>query len=170
MVNEGISGNTVTRDLDPPPASTPGIDRLERDVLSHSGVTHVVLFMGTNDIRRDASAEQVIAGMRNIIFRVKAARIKIIGATIIPRHNRPPVPGNTGWDDAKTAIRNEVNHWMRTRAPFDDVIDFDQVVADPDNPDLIHAPFNCDGVHPSPMGYYMMGKSVDLSIFEGRRH
>ena len=47
VINEGIGGNTVTSDVQPPPASTPGVDRLERDVLSHAGVTHVVLFMGT---------------------------------------------------------------------------------------------------------------------------
>ena len=40
IVNEGIGGNTVTRaGLQPPPDSIPGIERLDRDVLSHSGVT-----------------------------------------------------------------------------------------------------------------------------------
>ena len=64
VVNEGIGGNTITREgLQPPPASPPGLERLDQDVLSHYGVTDVVLFMGTNDIRRGASAAQVIAGM-----------------------------------------------------------------------------------------------------------
>ena len=36
VVNEGIGGNTVTREgLEPPPDSTPGLERLERDVLTH---------------------------------------------------------------------------------------------------------------------------------------
>jgi lysophospholipase L1-like esterase len=169
MVNEGIGGNTVTRaNLNPPPDSAPGIERLDRDVLSHVGVSHVVLFMGTNDIRREASAAQVIDGMLNIIQRVHARGLPITGVTIIPRHNRPPVPNNTGWNDAKTAIRNEVNRWIRTRAPFDAVLDFDKVVRDPANPDLIYPAFNCgDGIHPSPIGYYNMGKSVDLRILAG---
>jgi lysophospholipase L1-like esterase len=173
IVNEGIGGNTVTRaNLSPPPDSAPGIERLDRDVLSHVGVTHVVLFMGTNDIRREASAAQVIDGMSNIIGRVKAAGLKIIGVTIIPRHNRPPAGTNTGWNDAKTAIRNEVNRWIRTQAPFDAVIDFDEVVRDPANHDLIFPPFNCgDGIHPSPAGYYTMGQSVDVRLLDdlGRR-
>ena len=72
-VNEGIGGNTVTREgLQPPPDSTPGIERLERDVLSHEGVTDVILFMGTNDIRRGASAAQVTGGMAQIVSRIKA--------------------------------------------------------------------------------------------------
>ena len=49
VVNEGIGGNTLTSEgLQPPPDSSPGLERLERDVLSHAGVTDVILFMGTN--------------------------------------------------------------------------------------------------------------------------
>jgi lysophospholipase L1-like esterase len=167
VVNEGIGGNTITREgIQPPPDSTPGLERLDRDVLSHHGVTHVILFMGTNDIRRDVAAAPVIAGMQDIIKRVKARGLKIIGVTIIPRHNRPPVENNTGWDAAKTRIRNEVNQWMRTKKPFDALIDFDTVVRDPETPDLIYPPFNCgDGIHPSPRGYFEMGKAVPLDLF-----
>ena len=173
VVNEGIGGNTVTREgLMPPADSTPGLERLDRDVLTHHGVTDVVLFMGTNDIRRGAPAAQVIAGMTSIVQRVKAKGIRVAGATIIPRHNVAPAGTNTGWNPDKTKIRNEVNQWIRTRAPFDSVIDFDRVVSDPANPDLMQAPFNCgDGIHPSPAGYFAMGKSIDLGLFRvvGRR-
>ncbi len=167
-MNEGIGGNTITRNaLSPPPDSIPGLERLDRDVLSHAGVTHVVLFMGTNDIRREASAAQVIAGMENIIQRVKAKGLRIYGVTIIPRHNVAPSGTNTGWNPAKTAIRNQVNQWIRTVAPFDGVLDFDKVVRQPANGDLLVPAFNCgDGIHPSPAGYYRMGKSVDLDLFE----
>ena len=167
IVNEGIAGNTITREsLQPPADSPPGLERLDRDVLSHQNVTHVVLFMGTNDIRRNAPAAQVIAGMQKVIERVKARRLKMIGVTIIPRHNRPPAENNTGWSAEKTAIRNEVNQWIRTKAPFDAVIDFDAIVRDPRDANLIQAPFNCDGTHPSPMGYFEMGRSVRLDLFK----
>jgi lysophospholipase L1-like esterase len=138
-------------------------------VLSHHGVTDVVLFMGTNDIRRGATADQVIGGMTSIIRQVKAKGLRIIGVTIIPRHNVAPAGTNTGWNPEKTRIRNEVNQWIRTKAGFDDTIDFDKVVRDPADPNLMSAPFNCgDGIHPSPAGYFAMGKSVDLSVFQGR--
>jgi lysophospholipase L1-like esterase len=166
VVNEGIGGNTVTREgLQPPPDSTPGIERLERDVLSHEGVTDVVLFMGTNDIRRGAPAAQVIAGLSQIAARVKARGLRVFAATIIPRHNVPPMGTNTGWNDAKTAIRREVNQWIRTRGRFDGVLNFDAAVRDRANADLIAAPFNCDGIHPTPRGYYEMGKSIALDLF-----
>jgi lysophospholipase L1-like esterase len=168
VVNEGIGGNTIGREtLQPPADSPPGIERLDRDVLAHDGVTHVILFMGTNDIRRGASAAQVIAETGDIIKRVKARGMKIIGATIIPRHNVAASGTNTGWNLAKSGIRNDVNQWIRTKAPFDAVIDFDKMVRDPANADLIYPPFNCgDGIHPSPLGYYEMGKSVRLDFFE----
>ena len=168
VVNEGIGGNTISREnLQPPPDSPPGVERFERDVLTHSGVTHMILFMGTNDIRRGAPAAQVIAGMQDLARRAKARGLRTIGVTIIPRHNRPPEPNNTGWDAAKTQIRHEVNLWIRTKAPFDGLIDFDKVVQDPKNADLILPAFNCgDGIHPSPRGYYEMGRSVRLRLFQ----
>ncbi|HYR42518.1 MAG TPA: GDSL-type esterase/lipase family protein [Terriglobia bacterium] len=170
IVNEGIGGNTVTgAHLVPKGNSPPGVDRLERDVLSHSGVSHVVLFMGTNDIRREVGADELMAGIKDIVSRIKARRIKVIGVTLIPRHNVAPVQDNTGWNDAKTGIRNHVNDWIRTKAGFDSVIDFDKIVRSPSNPDLINPPYNCgDGIHPSPIGYFQMGKSVDLGLFLGK--
>src|SRR5262249_10039309 len=102
VVNEGIGGNTISTKVQPPADRPAGLDRLDSDVLSHAGGSHVVLFMGTNDIRREAPAAQVIDGMSTIAARVKAKGIKVFGATIIPRHNRAPEGGNTGWNGAKT--------------------------------------------------------------------
>jgi lysophospholipase L1-like esterase len=166
VVNEGIGGNTLTSEgLQPPPDSTPGLERFERDVMSHQGVTDVILFMGTNDIRRGASAAQVIDAMTRMAAAVKSRRMKVFAATIIPRHNVPPAGTNTGWDDAKTAIRREVNQWMRTHAKLDGVLDFDAAVRDPANADLIFSPYNCDGIHPTSRGYFEMGKLLPLNMF-----
>lgn len=160
VVNEGIGGNTVTRaGTNPTFASPPGIERLDRDVLSRAGVSHVVLFMGTNDLNREASAAEVIAGSKDIIARIRAKNIKVIGATIIPRHNDV-------WNEAKNKARHEVNDWIRKDAGFDAVLDFDAVMRDPEKPDLMIQAYNCgDSVHPAPIGYFQMGKSVDLGIF-----
>jgi lysophospholipase L1-like esterase len=170
VVNEGIGGNTVTREgLSPAPDSPPGLERVERDVLSHHGVTDVVLFMGTNDIRRGASADAVQKGLTTIVERIKAKGIRTSAVTIIPRHNVPANGTNTGWDSEKTRIRNEVNQWIRTKAPVDAVIDFDKVIRDGTDANLMAAPFNCgDGIHPSPAGYYALGRSIPLGLFGGR--
>jgi lysophospholipase L1-like esterase len=163
IVNEGIGGNTVTRaGTNPTFASPPGVERLDRDVLSRAGVSHVVLFMGTNDANREASAAEIIAGSKDIIARIKAKNIKVIGATMIPRHNDV-------WNEAKNKVKREVNAWIRKDAGFDAVLDFDAVMRDPAKPDQMIPSFNCgDNVHPAPIGYFQMGKSVDLSIFTRR--
>jgi lysophospholipase L1-like esterase len=167
VINEGIGGNTVTRNVTPPSDSTPGTERLERDVLAHAGLSHVVVFMGTNDIRREASAENVINGLKDIVARVKTRGLKVIGVTIVPRHDIASVDGNTGWNDTKTKGRNEINTWIREGGAFDAIIDFDRVVRSAVNPNLLNATYNCgDGIHPSPLGYFQMGKSVDLDLFE----
>ena len=165
VVNEAIDGNTaLAKHPDPiPPAGTAAVDRLERDVLSHEGVTHVVLFIGTNDLRRHATSVQVSAGLQDIITRVKARGIKIFGSTIVPRHNSPRIP----WDASMGEQRHQLNDWIRSKAPFDAVIDFDKVMRDPANVDMLVPTMDCDGIHPNALGYYEMGMSVNLGLFGG---
>jgi lysophospholipase L1-like esterase len=154
VVNAGIGGNTLTRaDLSAPPASPTATERLDRDVLEQAGVTHVILFLGINDINKGASAAQVIAGLQEVITRVRAVGLRIIGVTLLPWQ---------GSDATRTAIRHEVNGWIRHQAGFDAVLDFDEVVRDPTNPDLITPVFDCDGGHPNPFGYFVLGQSIDL--------
>jgi lysophospholipase L1-like esterase len=170
VVNEGIGGNTVTRaGLQPLPDSLPGIERLDRDVLSHHGVTDVIVFMGTNDLRREATVAAIQQGFSSIVTRIKAKGIRVTGVTIIPRHNVAPSGTNTGWNAEKTRRRNEMNTWIRTSAGLDHVIDFDSVVRNPSEPDLIQPAFNCgDGIHPSPAGYFALGQAIPLTIFDSR--
>lgn len=164
VLNEGIGGNTVLpKHPDPvPPTGLAGLDRVDRDVLSHPGMTHVVIFIGTNDLRRSATPPMVSEGLETLVKRVKAKGLKVIGATLVPRHNNT---GQTPWDPTKTARRNELNTWIRTKAPFDAVLDFDTVVRNPSSPDLLEPIYDCDGIHPSPRGYYEMAKSVKLTLF-----
>lgn len=152
IVNEGLSSNTITTTR-----TNSGVERLNRDVLSHDAVTDVVLFMGTNDISRGVSRAQVIAGMQDIINRVRAEGIRIFGATILPR------PDTGSWSAAKTQIRNDVNQWMRTGGAFDGVLDFDKTVRDPAHVNLLYPPFNCDDIHPSPLGHLEIARGVNLA-------
>jgi lysophospholipase L1-like esterase len=160
FVNEGIGGNRVT--VTATQSSPAAVERLDRDVLSRSGITHVVFFEGTNDINSGlVNAEQLIAGMTEIIQRVKARGLKIIGATIIPR-------SSATWTPLKTEYRNQVNDWIRHHADFDAVIDFDEVVRDPTNPDIMNPIFDLgDHTHPNPFGYLAMGRSINLAVLEG---
>ncbi len=165
MVNAGIGGNTVIRV--PPVGSVPGVERLERDALSLAGVTHLVLFLGTNDLRRDATADQVIAGLEEIVGRAKARGLKVIGVTIIPRNPVPRgLPANLGFGAARNAERHKVNAWIRSYDDLDAVLDFDAVMKDRANRDLINPIYDCEGIHPNVLGYAAMGRSIDVDVFD----
>jgi lysophospholipase L1-like esterase len=161
-----ISGNRVLGRGNGPSA----LERLERDVLDRAGVTHVVFFMGSNDIANNFTAAQVIAGTQQIIALVRSRGIKIIGATVIPRGRPAPQPG---WTSAYEKERLAMNDWIRTKAGFDGVIDFDALMknspivklADGGSAPAMPAAWNCDGTHPSAAGYKAMGEFVDLNLF-----
>ena len=157
-VNEGIGGNRINPD--DTSTSPPALERLDRDVLSRAGVSHVIFFEGTNDIAHDHTADEVITGSQEIIERVHAAGLKIIGVTIIPRHN-------SAWTAEMTEFRHVVNDWIRHKARFDAVIDFDKLVRDPNNPDLFNPIYDRgDHIHPNVYGYLIMGQSIDLELFK----
>lgn len=160
IVNEGIGGNRVT--VTATQGSPAAVQRLDRDVLARSGVSHVLFFEGTNDLASGlVNADQLIAGMTEVIDRVHAKGIKIIGATIIPR-------SNATWTPQMTQYRHQVNDWILHTANFDRVVDFDQVMRDSINPDIMNPLLDFgDHIHPNPYGYFLMGQSINLSVFEG---
>ena len=158
VINEGIGGNTLTTIR-----TNSAVERLDRDVLSHAGIAAVILFSGTNDINKGAGAAQIISGYQEAIARVKAQGLRIIGATLIPRQD--VAPAGT-WTAAKTDIRNSVNGWIRTSGAFDAVADFDSVVRDPARLAFMRPQFDCDAVHPTPLGHYVMGAAIPLDLFE----
>jgi len=128
----------------------------------------VIFFEGTNDIGNGATAATVIAADEQIIDRAHAAGLKIIGATIIPRG------GASEWTSNKEQQRLAINDWIRHRANFDGVIDFDSLMQGPVNPKngavTINPQWRCgtdDGVHPNSAGYAAMSRFIDLSLFSG---
>jgi len=164
VVNAGISGNRVTTEGN----ATFGQNlqaRFQRDVLALSNVSHIVLLEGINDIGMSSlggeptSAEQIIAGYRQIIARAHARGIRIIGATLLPYE------GAAYYTDAGNQVRMEVNNFIRNSGEFDGVIEFDKVVADPANSNRIRTDFTEDNLHPNDAGYRAMADSIDLDLF-----
>ena len=172
VLNAGISGNRVLTDVFGPNAQA----RLDRDVLTQSGVRHVILLEGINDIGipdlppifglppevlRVVSAEEIIAGMKQIIARARALGLKIYGGTILPFETA------IYFTEAGEEKRQAVNAWIRTSGAFDAVIDFDAAIRDPDNPRRMLPAFDSgDNLHPNDAGYQAMADAVDLSLFD----
>ncbi len=161
VLNEGIAGNRVLHDIIGPNA----LARFDRDVLSQTGVTHVIVLLGGNDIGFEAfrpaeavTAGQIIEGHRQFIGRAHARGLKIYGATLTPFELLSP---------AQEVKRQEVNRWIRTSGEYDAVIDFDAVMRDPSLPTRLNPDYDSgDHLHPNDLGYQVMGNAIDLKLFK----
>ena len=172
VVNAGVSGNRILHDHPEELFGPSALARLDRDVLSTPGLRWVVLMEGINDIghstagglpEQDVSADQIIAGMKQVIARVHAHGAKIYGATLTPYEG---TIFHGYYQPEGEAKRQAVNSWIRN-GDFDAVIDFDAAVRDPDHPTRIRADYDVgDHLHPNDAGYRAMGEAVDLKLFD----
>jgi lysophospholipase L1-like esterase len=175
VLNAGIGGNRVLNEAAVPPgidtravgAGINALARFERHVLSQTGVTHVIVLEGINDIGNarqnpTPTAEDLIAGHKQLIAQAHARGIRIYGATLTPFW------GAAYYTDVGEAKRQAVNEWIRTGTAYDGVIDFDKATRDPNDPKKLLAQYDsCDYLHPSDAGYKAMGDAIDLSLFKG---
>ncbi|MFG2352665.1 SGNH/GDSL hydrolase family protein [Streptomyces sp. NPDC048521] len=171
VLNQAAGGNRVLADGLGPNV----LARLDRDVLSRSGVAWLILFEGVNDIgtaeatlrAQRAVTTDLIAGYRQIVVRAHAQGIRVYGATLTP------FGGNTLYDDAageREASRRRVNAWIRTPGHFDAVIDFDRAVRDPQAPDRLLAALHAgDWLHLDPEGYRALARAVPEGLFRRTR-
>src|SRR5262245_45591252 len=161
VLNAGISGNRVLGDG----AGVSALARFDRDVLMQTGVTHVVVMEGINDIgiaraNPTPSAADLIAGHKQLIERAHARGLKIYGATLTPYE------GAAYFTPEGEAKRQALNQWIRTSGAYDGVIDFDMVTRDPAAPTKFLPAYDSgDHLHPGDAGYKAMGDAVDLSLF-----
>ena len=180
VVNAGIGGNQVVGPaVYPPPKPKPpfpggpsALSRLERDVLSLSGVKAVIWLEGTNDFSRNgnASVEAVEKGMREGVARIRARipGVRVIGATVVSALGSTSAAHGFKEQDDK---RRQLNEFIRTSGVFDGVADFDKVVTDPQS-GAMRAEFVPDNtlggpgdkLHPNRLGYMAMGAVIDLKL------
>jgi len=177
VLNAGIGGNRVLNEAAVPPgvdtravgAGVNALARFERHVLSLPGVTHVIVLEGINDIgnaRQNPmpTAEDLIAGHKQLIEQTHARGIKIYGATLTPFW------GAAYYTDAGEAKRQALNEWIRSGKGYDGVVDFDKATRDPSDPKkLLEKYDSCDYLHPSDAGYKAMGEAIDLALFKTGR-
>ena len=141
---------------------TSGVKRFRKDILEQNGVGWVVVFYGVNDIGGGASAEKIIEAFTTLIAQAHEARLPVFGATITP------FKGHGYYSPQHEAVRQEVNHWIRTPGNFDGCIDFDKVLRDPSDSTRLRAEYSNDWLHPNTEGYKALGEAVDLKFFTTR--
>jgi lysophospholipase L1-like esterase len=177
VVNMGISGNRILGDG----AGQSALTRFDRDVLSTPGIEDVIVFEGVNDLgishgipqgpmaerfkalapAHKVTADDLIAGYRQLIARAHAKGLRIVGATITP------YGGAMYYSPAGETIRQALNKWIRTSREFDGVIDFDAVIRDPGDPTRIKEGFHAgDHLHGSDAGYEAMAAAIELSLLK----
>jgi lysophospholipase L1-like esterase len=168
VINQGLGGNRILHDV----RGDCGVKRFDRDVLAQPGVTHAIVVLGINDIRNRrglaaevVTAEEMIAGLRQMAMRARDRGVKIFGGTLTPFENETFMKG--AFTPEGENKRNAVNDWIRTSGAFHAVIDFDKGLRDPEH----HARMlpiydNGDHLHPSDLGYNTMGDLIDLSLFD----
>jgi len=172
VLNEAISGNRVLNDEIGPNAQK----RIDRDVLAQGGLAYVILLEATNDLGfsqippgvfppgvalTNVSANEIIAGYKQIILRAHQQGAKIYGGTILP------FKAASYWDPAAEVKREAINIFIKTSRAFDGVIDFAAAVADPSDPLALAPQFDSgDHLHPNDAGYAAMGNSIDLALFD----
>ena len=173
VVNEAYSGDRVLTNG----MGTNALSRFDMSVLSHPRVSTVVMMMGINDIGwpgKDAitpsdpepTAEDVIAGYKQIIQRAHDHGIRFVGVTLTPFIDTfKGLPTSGYYTPEKEKIREAVNDWIRANKTAEGLIDFDKLLEDPNNPKHINPAYDCgDHLHPNDTGYQAMAKAVDLSV------
>ena len=173
VVNAAISGNRLLAG-----ASYFGpsmMARMEKDILAQSGVTHIILSNGNNDIGLPeiadrlpgddtfdhVTAAQLIAGLKQMIVTAHSRNIKIIGGTFLP------YKGSSFYSELGDEKRQLVNQWIRTSGAFDGYVDFDLVLQDPTDPLSIRADLQIgDNSHPNAAGYQVMADAIDLNLLK----
>ncbi len=176
ILNQGISGARILTDR----MGVNALARFDRDVLRHRHADTVILMMGINDIgwpdsildpiAPAPSADDVIAGYKQLIARAHLHKMRIIGATLTPFEETfkgTPLEGYYNADKEKK--RQAINKWIRESGAFDGVLDFDAVVRNPSRPSYIQAIYDAgDHLHPNDAGYKAMAESIDLKLLGGK--
>ncbi|KAG1080190.1 hypothetical protein G6F40_015998 [Rhizopus arrhizus] len=119
--------------------------RLQRDALDQPGVASVLVLIGINDLSWPGTAvarqparptlAELQDGYRALAEQAHRRGLRILGATLPPFAGAlPGTPLDDYYQPGKEALRQQLNTWLRTRSPFDAVIDLDTALRDPADP------------------------------------
>ena len=179
VANEAISGNRVLS----PGMGESALARFDEDVLALPNVKYILVFEGVNDIgnrfgpqrtppggggpggltldQPPITAEQMIAGFKQLIVRAHEKGIKVLGSPI------GPYKGAGYWSEEGEAARQKINDWIVNGGAFDGVFRLDTAFADPADPRQYRDSYHMgDHLHGSDAGLKAAGDSIDLKLFK----
>jgi lysophospholipase L1-like esterase len=175
VANSAISGNRILS----PGMGESALARFDEDVLSLPNVKYIIVFEGVNDIgnrfgprnpnqptipgldQPEITADQMIAGYKQLIARAHEKGIKVIGSPI------GPYKGAGYWTEEGEAARQKINNWILTSGAFDGNTRIDLAFADPADARQMREGYHMgDHLHGSDAGLKAVGESIDLNLFK----
>ncbi len=171
VVNAGQSGSRLLKDG----VGIATLSRFERDVLEQPGVTGCIVQVGLNDIGLAGTAlaldhpvpaaAVLINGYRQLLQMARQYHIRMTGVTLVPLRGTGEYGIEHFYEPEKEAVRQAVNHWMRTSGEFDAVIDSDLLVRDPECSWQLSAQYDVgDHLHLNLAGHLRVAQSVPLTV------
>lgn len=171
VINEAAGGNRILNDGLGPNV----IARLDRDVFSQAGVEYAMIYTGVNDIgttdvspaAQKALGDRLIAAYSQMATRLKTFDITIFAATITPFNAAPGDEAIQPYTDKeREKTRQRVNKWIRESGTFDEVMDFDKWLRDPEHADRLNPLYHGgDYLHPNGKGYQRLADLFPLDSF-----
>ncbi|BDZ30883.1 GDSL-type esterase/lipase family protein [Lactiplantibacillus sp. WILCCON 0030] len=170
VINGGISGNRLLRpghstSVWSPSFGAAGKQRLT-ELLRTTPVDELIVMAGLNDLLHPGTgspltelptADQLIAGLKQVIKLAAQAKAKLWLLTITPFKNSI-LDDRPAWCPAKEAIRLQVNQWLREQS---ETIDVASLVADPADSGKLASNYDCgDHIHFSPVGGRLVAQAV----------
>lgn len=166
ILNLGIGNNRVTL--------TGGFGfmarkRFDHDILLQRGVRTVVIFEGVNDIgatpnnKVETVTNDLIQSYEEMIRKAKERNFRVFLGTI------SPFKGAGYYSASHEAMRQKLNQWIRSqREKVDGILDFDELLRDPNEPERLQKQWQSDWLHPNPEGYRAMGEYAAEVIMKAK--
>jgi lysophospholipase L1-like esterase len=180
VVNLGVSGNRLLHDPNPAPGSDAeayaaffghsALRRFDRDVVAQPGARFLIVLLGINDLGHPGTtapadetvtADDLIAGHRQLIARAHQAGLRAYGATVLP------FKGDTlgFYSEENEQKRARLNRWIRTGGEYDAAIDFDAAIRDRTDPLRLDPAYDSgDHLHPNDAGMAVLAAAVPLRL------
>ena len=189
VVGKGIIGNQLGRDGLGFGSFLFGesmLNRFKRDVLSQSGVKYVIVKIGTNDIVhpvckdiqeqypgiKQPTAEEIIENFRTVFRLCHDNNLHVVAVGITQwkgytrnflntgdRYVRTEEERHADWE-----IALKVNDWLATTTEHDGYVDFNEITANPDDPEAMRPEYTLDGAHPTELMQKVWAQNFPLSL------
>lgn len=176
LINKSVMGNRVLRDWSrqfilPGLYGKRAVKRIDSEILSYDGISHCIIFLGTNDLIQYGSPDafpwekpdinELCGAFADMADKLHQKNIKVIVFTV------PAFGAASAGSRGKDALRKELNSWIKENANlFDSVFDVSELISDKTDKYYTSSEFlGGDKMHINAIGGEKIADAIDLSIF-----